>query len=533
MNPQYQDKTGKVVDLSTYGDVGAQNTQANKLGLDMVPTAPAPTAGTTITPASLAQTTPINFQNAPVDTPTVEPGIPTPTTEAYTPTAQETEQSSILTRARELLAGTAGESAYRVGQETAQGLAEKQKVLTELSARSQQLQTEAEAIPLQAQAGAEGRGITAGGLAPIQAASVRENTIKQLGVKAAYAVAQGNYAVAQDAIDRAVNAEFGPKKAELDILLKNLELIKADPATSLADKKRADIATAKAEADKATLAQAEADKKTIFSVMTEAVKNGADALTQRNIQNAKTPEEALGYASPFLKTATTDVVKLDNGNTVVIDKRTGAIVRNLGGAKGVDGVGVSVAGAIENVQPQGTGTFSKEDLVNNVKDLKLTEGQANAFSFSVRLIEANKAINKMIADGYDPTTIVSGLGRAVSSDKAREFNRQIENFARAQLRKESGATITDEEISGARALFDPSGFGRDEKDIKATEDTRLQAIQSMVGQAGPAGTYVNQYLHSEGTGQANSLKADDIAEIQSIAGIVSPDTKFNPSSFFK
>lgn len=148
-----------------------------------------------------------------------------------------------------------------------------------------------------------------------------------------------------------------------------------------------------------------------------------------------------------------------------------------------------------------TGEFKKGNLISSIGKLKLSEGQANATAYAIRLIEANKNINDLVSGGkYDPTTLTASIGRRYRSDAAKKLSREMENFIRAQLRKESGATITSEELQGGKNIYDPSGVLTNIADIENTASTRLQAIQSMTAQAGPAGKYLNAYLQSIGTG---------------------------------
>lgn len=99
--------------------------------------------------------------------------------------------------------GLAGQQADIAAK--AQVTQQAQAKLGNISAQLQALQTEAQAIPIQAQQQSEGRGITAGGLAPIQADQLRANALKALplqaqavAAQAEVAAAQGNQQLAQD-----------------------------------------------------------------------------------------------------------------------------------------------------------------------------------------------------------------------------------------------------------------------------------------------------------------------------------------------
>jgi hypothetical protein len=63
----------------------------------------------------------------------------------------------------------------------------------------------------------------------------------------------------------------------------------------------------------------------------EAAKNGASAGTITKIANATTFAEAISAAGNSLATSQNEIRELKNGNTVVVNKRTGEVVANLGG----------------------------------------------------------------------------------------------------------------------------------------------------------------------------------------------------------
>src|SRR3990167_3584310 len=158
---------------------------------------------------------------------------------------------------------------------------------SDLIKRLQALQNEALAIPLQLQEQFAGRGVTVGGLAPIQAGALRQNAIQSLGVSALLEASRGNITLAQDQVARAVNAKYDPLGAEQKAKLANLDLIVKDPATTLADKNRA-IALQTIENKKtADLAFA---KKNEEGAKTKALEYAtvADSLTLNEMMKAKT-----------------------------------------------------------------------------------------------------------------------------------------------------------------------------------------------------------------------------------------------------
>ena len=156
-------------------------------------------------------------------------------------TPQEKTQSDLIKRIQAINESLVGKSAYQAEQEKIQGEPELQKIQTDLSSRLKALQSEALAIPLQLQEQFAGRGVTTGGLAPIQAGALRQNAIQSLGISALLEASKGNILLAQEQVARAVQTKYGALEEEQKAKLANLDLLIKDPATTIADKNRAII----------------------------------------------------------------------------------------------------------------------------------------------------------------------------------------------------------------------------------------------------------------------------------------------------
>jgi hypothetical protein len=222
----------------------------------------------------------------------------------------------------------------------------------------------------------------------------------------------------------------------------------------------------------------------------------------QKIRDADTFEDAVSAAGSFLRDPRAkyevEGARLDNDL-----KRAQIRKLNIENNQSVETAG-SIIPSVSDGAIGATGV--KEGALNAITKLKLAEGQANAVSYAFRMIEANAEINEQLGDGekitgrYNPTTVFSGIGRTFRSDNARQLDRGLENFIRAQLRKESGAQIADSEMEGGKRIYSPQGILTNKKDVVATKGTREQAIQSMIAQAGPAGTYLKQYYDYMQTG---------------------------------
>lgn len=160
----------------------------------------------------------------------------------------------------------AGKSAYESSQTTAQGipalLSTQQDLvdqITGLQNQSKSLANEANyTIPNQMQQNAEGRGVTAAGLAPLTAGELRKNQIKQgavasqaLTLSSNLAAIQGKIGTAYRAVEDAIKEKYGPKEAEYEAKSKNLALVLNSPAFTQAEKNRAAAQQKKEDAEKA------------------------------------------------------------------------------------------------------------------------------------------------------------------------------------------------------------------------------------------------------------------------------------------
>ena len=226
-----------------------------------------------------------------------------------------------------------GESAYRTKEEESQGVPALLKTQQDLSGQLTQLQAEAKAIPIQIQKEAEGRGITAGGAAPLERGRLRDNAIKALYVSSTLEATRGNISLALDLVDRAVKAKYDPIREEIVAAKANLDLIINSPEYTNAEKKRAAQQKALQDEKERVLNTQADEQKQIWGIATTAAQNGADALTIRNIQNATTKEEALRIASEAgalgAESLDTQVIEV-NGQKMLIDTRTGDIIQSYG-----------------------------------------------------------------------------------------------------------------------------------------------------------------------------------------------------------
>lgn len=234
-----------------------------------------------ISSSSLASTSTPNFQS-PQQTPIYNvAGLNQP----LTATEPEKKATDLTTQLQELNNQLIGQSDEQAKQEQALGIPDLTRTQNDLSARLKALQNEALAIPLQLQQENIGRGVTEGGLRPIQTAALRNNAIQALSVNSLLEASRGNLSLAQDMADRAVAQKFDPIKERIAVARANLDLIINSPEYSLADKNRAQAQKAIQDERARQIQKQEAIEAEKGKALLEYA-GIADGVTLREMQNA-------------------------------------------------------------------------------------------------------------------------------------------------------------------------------------------------------------------------------------------------------
>lgn len=109
--------------------------------------------------------------------------------------------------------------------------------------------------------------------------------------------------------------------------------------------------------------------------------------------------------------------------------------------------------------------------------------------YSTRAKQSNEQLKKMIASGYDPTSLKTAVGemlpQAAKSGDVKQFENVKRNFISAVLRKESGASISKEEKAEADANYFPQANDPPEV-LEQKAQNRADAIAGLELSAGPA-----------------------------------------------
>lgn len=487
-----------------------------------------------LTPSSLAPTTaitPVQPNTPPVPPVSGLDSSVTPTTSATSTPYDKGIQDLIdsITGENNTLTG---ESAYRSSLETASGISDLTKTQNDLSARLKALQNEALAIPQQLQQGAEGRGITSGGLAPLQTGALRNNAIQALGVSALLEASRGNLTFAQDQVDRAVAAKFDPIKADHDAKIANLDLILKSPGYTRAEKARADAqlaiqqaAKTKTELDASNLA--EAQKKVLEYT------NIANASQLKEMQAAKTPLEVAAIANKYgLKTLAERKAELDN-------QKLQQDLLNAGGgagAKYVPGANPTVDAWISNIS-NGTGGATISNVPKNLQGL-VNQGLMAQKGTPSEILQATadslKTLNDMVANDHGFTGAVgsklalgtigglvpSGLPGSDEADFLAQLNKVKNEVILPNLKLLKGmGRVTDREFKSLSDAITALGPQLSEGKFKEELATLTKSISDKL--AGLASESVNV-----GSGQKVTVQGQEF-----VVGQQYQDAKGNKGSF--
>lgn len=178
-----------------------------------------------------------------------------------------------------------------------------------------------------------------------------------------------------------------------------------------------------------------------------------------NARAAQTRQETLQGG----KTGQTQIITDAAGNVTLVDKVTGQARPALY----ADGKAVGAK------LPPGRG------------DKPLTEGQAKAVAFASRMENSISIVDKLAADGVNKSVPGSragwGVGTAVNSAQPESFQQLDQakrDFVNANLRRESGAVISDSEFDNAEKQYFPQ-VGDGPKVIKQKATNRRIALEGM------------------------------------------------------
>ena len=313
----YKQQSGEVIDV-TSPELNPQLV-SGATRLSAANLAGAQAEANTITGAMLQSATPLNFQTAP---PTSPASVADPATFTPAPSPEETEISKRLKEAtgeQEKLASEAG--AFRAGEIERAGLVglktQEQDLFSQFQTQRAEfgnLDKEDVRIQEQLQQESVGRGRTVGGVAPLEAGRLRQNFLRKTEkaaevnlTAAALAGVQNKILTAKSLIDLVIEQKFGQREKELEVKLKNIDLLLKDPLLDKAKEDRALARKAALEKEQRGEAAKKEEQKNIYNTYVTAGQNQSQftptalypdfASAHNAIRNAKTQEEAASIAA--------------------------------------------------------------------------------------------------------------------------------------------------------------------------------------------------------------------------------------------
>ena len=119
--------------------------------------------------------------------------------------------------------------------------------------------------------------------------------------------------------------------------------------------------------------------------------------------------------------------------------------------------------------------------------------QSNAGIYGQRANEANAQLESLIKNGFDPSSLetqaFSHIPNLLQPENVQAYEQLKRNFINATLRRESGATIRQEEMDEGNRQYFPQGGDKPET-LKQKEQNRKTVIESLGRIAGPMGNKV-------------------------------------------
>jgi hypothetical protein len=243
-----------------------------------------------------------------------------------------------------------------------------QQVL-DLNAQASGLNREAQAIPIQTQEQFKNTGATDRGVAPITTGKLRENALRALSIAQQSDIANAAYTGSVNALNSAkekaqqiVDIKYAQIEAQLKTRQIQYEMNK--DILDRYDKKRSEALGIALKREERDIAEQKQNEKDIQNLALTAISTGNAPSDILASVSGKSIEEAITTLAPYLKTQNTDVIKLDNGSTLLIDKNSGQIIKNYGGAKPKEVSGVT------GISPVVASTFGT--LINTTSNLEDT-----------------------------------------------------------------------------------------------------------------------------------------------------------------
>ncbi len=124
-----------------------------------------------------------------------------------------------------------------------------------------------------------------------------------------------------------------------------------------------------------------------------------------------------------------------------------------------------------------------------ITEPKVTLDEKKAMTFADRMVTSGDIIDKFGAAGTDKAEVMKsqipfGIGNMIVGEDFQKFDQARRDFINAQLRRESGAVISDQEFDNANKQYFPQPGDTPEVLMQKAENRRI-AIEGMIRDGGP------------------------------------------------
>ncbi|WP_295133383.1 hypothetical protein [uncultured Reyranella sp.] len=293
--------------------------------------------------------------------------------------------------------------------------------------------------------------------------AARTDAIETMRLAALTEAAQGNLALAEKHATDAINAKYGQIEADIRTAKQN---IYANYDTFTAEeKKRADALLLSLDAQDGFVAQQKQDAKDISALAITAAQNGADALTLRTIQNAKSADDALNIMAA--KGLVVDPIKRQKDQLEI--QKTKAEIAKLNAdasGSGLDPTNLiayaqqyASTGAIPTGLPKGAfgvvAQYAKEmpkpdgsliSATTGIKDSKIPAAEQDDISRLYNIVQLTSKLKEL--DSERASGVVGGtLGKVFGSDAQAQYLTTRKAIVDEISRMQTGAALTTQEQS--------------------------------------------------------------------------------------
>lgn len=210
----------------------------------------------------------------------------------------QAKQNDISTIEKQL----GGKAADTANLYSVSGVNDAYKQLKDLNAQAIGLKNEATAIPIQTPLAYQGTAATQQTIASVNRDKLSQNALKALSLGQQAAIAQGNYDVAKNLADQQIEVKYS--QMEADLKSKQTQLAALDKYQLTPAQEKAKVALdRKYKVQEQEMADKKAQEKELQALSIKISANGAPRQVVQAITNAKSFNDAIIAASPYLQSA--------------------------------------------------------------------------------------------------------------------------------------------------------------------------------------------------------------------------------------